>query len=77
MNSNITNKKKKEEKKKKEKEEKEEKEKEEKEEKRKRRKRRKENNNLFILNNILIYGPKGTGKYTLALDIIKNIVNQI
>jgi len=31
----------------------------------------KKNNDQFILNNILIYGAKGRGKYTLALDIIK------
>lgn len=31
----------------------------------------KKNNDQFMLNNILIYGSKGRGKYTLALDIIK------
>ena len=31
----------------------------------------KKNNDQFMFNNILIYGPKGKGKYTLALDIIK------
>lgn len=34
-------------------------------------KTKKNNNDQFMLNNILIYGPKGRGKYTLALDIIK------
>ena len=34
-------------------------------------KTKKNSNDQFMLNNILIYGPKGRGKYTLALDIIK------
>ena len=29
-------------------------------------------NNNFINSNIIIYGPDGVGKYTIALDIIKN-----
>ena len=33
--------------------------------------KKKKNNDQFMLNNILIYGSKGRGKYTLALDIIK------
>ena len=29
-------------------------------------------NNKFINSNLIIYGPEGVGKYTIALDIIKN-----